>query len=162
MDDRCCMPMHALITDLVESRGDLQATKLPWVCACVDTLARFIRHTVSSSDDHQFKHLSQDAFTVVLADNLDLMHSFAWVFCGRQTSSWHGTTVQVAQPLPSLSLPTNTLLITTCHKYSVSGPISQGMSSHDNHVTDPLANTSQDVSSLLLTPHKLCLVTVAL
>ena len=33
------------------------------------------------------------------------MHSFAWVFCGNQKSSWHGTTVQVTQPLPSLSLP---------------------------------------------------------
>ena len=39
------------------------------------------------------------------ADNLDFMHSFARVFCGNQRSSWHGTTVQVAQPLPSLSLP---------------------------------------------------------
>ena len=26
-------------------------------------------------------------------------------FCGHQTSSWHGTTVQAIQPLPSLSLP---------------------------------------------------------
>ena len=75
------------------------------------------------------------------------MHSFARVFCGHKTSSWHGTTVQVAQPLPSLSLPNNTLSITTCHKYSVSGPISQGMSSHDDHVTDPLADTSLDVHS---------------
>lgn len=31
------------------------------------------------------------------------MHSFAQVFCGRQKSSWHGTTVQATQPLPSLS-----------------------------------------------------------
>ena len=41
----------------------------------------------------------------VSADNLDFLHSFARVFCGNQKSSWHGTTVQVVQPLPSLSLP---------------------------------------------------------
>ena len=28
------------------------------------------------------KPISKDAFTVVSADNLDFMHSFAWVFCG--------------------------------------------------------------------------------
>ena len=33
------------------------------------------------------------------------MHSFARVFCGQQSSSWHGTTVQAAQSLPSLSIP---------------------------------------------------------
>ena len=98
------------ITDLVESQGGSSVlVKLLnglGVCAFADTLARFIQHRVGSSDDHQFKHLSQDAFTVVSADNLDFMHSFAQVFCGHQTSSWHGTTVQVAQPLLSLSLPT--------------------------------------------------------
>ena len=51
------------------------------------------------------KYLKPDSFTVVSADNIDFMHSFARVFCGQQTSSWHGTPVQAAQPLPSLSLP---------------------------------------------------------
>ena len=49
--------------------------------------------------------MCKDAFTVVSADNLDFFHSFIRVFCGKQTSSWHGTTLQVVQPLPSLSLP---------------------------------------------------------
>ena len=51
------------------------------------------------------KYLSHDTFTVVSADNIDFMHSYVRIFCGHQRSSWHGTTVQAIQPLPSLSLP---------------------------------------------------------
>ena len=36
------------------------------------------------------------------ADNLDYVHSFSQVYCGKQQSSWHGTTVQVVQPQPTL------------------------------------------------------------
>ena len=41
------------------------------------------------------------AFTVVSADNLNYVHSYARVYCGKHQSSWHGTTVQVVQPRPS-------------------------------------------------------------
>ena len=40
----------------------------------------------------------QDALTIISVDNIDFQHSYARVFCGRQTSSWHGTTVQAVQP----------------------------------------------------------------
>ena len=55
------------------------------------------------------KYLSHDTFTVVSADNIYFMHSYARIFCSHQTSSWHGTTVQAIQPLPSLSLPESLL-----------------------------------------------------
>ena len=108
-DDRCSMPMHTLMTDVVESQGGssvlVKVLNRLGVCSSADTLACFIQHKRSTSDQHQFKHISKDAFTVVSADNLDFMHSFARVFCSNQKSSWHGTTVQVTQPLPSHSLP---------------------------------------------------------
>ena len=50
------------------------------VCSSADTLARFIQHKRSTSEQHQCRHMSKDAFTVVSADNLDFMHSFARVF----------------------------------------------------------------------------------
>ena len=46
-------------------------------------------------------------FTIVSADNLDYVHSHARVYCGKQQSSWHGTTVQVVQPRPTTSLHTS-------------------------------------------------------
>ena len=36
--------------------------------------------------------------TIISMDNIDFQHSYARVFCGQQTSSWHGTTVQAVQP----------------------------------------------------------------
>ena len=42
-------------------------------------------------------------FTIVSADDIDFMHSHARVFRGNQSGSWHGTTVQMVQPLPSLA-----------------------------------------------------------
>ena len=101
--------MHTLITDVVESQGGstllVRMLNRIGVCASADTLSRFIQHKVSTCDEDGMKYLTPDTFTVVSADNIDFMHSFARIFCGRQTSSWHGTTVKVAQPIPSLSLP---------------------------------------------------------
>ena len=39
-----------------------------------------------------------NAITIISTDNIDFLHSYAQVFCGKQTSSWHGTTVQAVQP----------------------------------------------------------------
>lgn len=79
------------MTDLVECQGgsSVLVKVLNWrgVCLSADTLARFIQHKQSTSDQHQFKHILKDVFIVVTADNLDFMHSFARVFCGYQKSS---------------------------------------------------------------------------
>ena len=103
------MPMHTLITDLVESQGGstvlIRTLNRLGVCSSADTLARFRQHKRSSCEYARLRHLAKDAFTVISADNLDFLHSFSRVFCGNQKASWHGTTVQVVQPLPSLSLP---------------------------------------------------------
>ena len=44
--------------------------------------------------------------TVVSADNIDYLHSYTRVCKHNQKSSWHGTSVQLIQPRPSLALAT--------------------------------------------------------
>ena len=105
-DDCCSMPMHTLITDVIESQGGntlvVKILNRIGVCASADTLSRFIQHKASTCKVGAKKYLNCNTFTVVSADNIDFMRTF---FCSHQTSSRHGTTVQAIQPLPSLSLP---------------------------------------------------------
>ena len=103
-DDKCSFPLHTLITDTIESQGGsgvlVKILNRLGVCASLDTLSRFIQYKADSSKCTTNR--DTESFTVV-SDNIDFMHSFARAYCGQQTSSWHGTTVQAVQPLPSLS-----------------------------------------------------------
>ena len=148
-DDRSSMPMHTLLTDIVESQGGssvlVQILNRLGVCSSADTLARFIQHKRGTSEQHQFRCMSKDAFTVISADNLDFMHSFARVFCGKQQSSWHGTTVQVVQPLPSLSL------IST---HTDSASITQDTAPHTSVTnTSPSEDDSVSLTDVHITTH---------
>lgn len=108
INDRCSMPFHTLIADLVEGQGGsallIKILNRLGVCASADTLARFIQYRVSSQENRPIMCHNPYSFTVVSADNIDFMHSYARVFQGKQNSSWHGTSIQVVQPLPSLEI----------------------------------------------------------
>ena len=108
-DDRCSFPMHTLVTAVIDSQGGSSLlTKILnrlAVCSSADTLSRFINHKSALQLQHLRSNLATDSFTVVSVDNIDYLHSYARVCQNNQKSSWHGNTVQVVQPLPSLSLP---------------------------------------------------------
>ena len=108
-DDRCSMPMHVLIADLIESQGGsellIQALNRLGVCSSHDTLNRFVQKKLDSKgkDDPCKEFFDPNSFTVASVDNIDFLHSFARVFKGNNTSSWHGTTIQLVKPLPSIA-----------------------------------------------------------
>ena len=109
MDDRCYLPLHCLITDLIDSCGG--STKLIrylnrlGICSSLDTLSRVIQQHVNMREHKgPEQELHSSAMMVVSADNIDFMHRYAHNYCGRQSTSWHGTTIQIVQPQPSLPL----------------------------------------------------------
>ena len=105
-DDRCHLPLHALITDAVESYGGsamlIQMRNRLGACSSADTLARIIQYRV---EEREKRGVEQDCnpneITIISVDNIDFLHSYAQVCCGAQTSSWHGTTIQTVQPKPN-------------------------------------------------------------
>ena len=135
-DDRCSLPLHTLVTDVVDSQGGsallIKILNRLGVCTSTDTLSRFIQHKVNSLDINQNSYMNPDSFTVVSADNIDFLHSYARVFRGNQSSGWHGTSVQAVQPLPSLSLQSG------IRETSVSEALHMATDTPTDHfVTDP-------------------------
>ena len=160
-DDRCSFPLHTFITDLIESQGGssmlIKIMNHFGICASMDTLSRFIQNKVGKVDP--LEYLDSEAFTLVSADNVDFLHSYARVFQGNQVSSWHGTSIQAVQPLPSLSdirdyqtnsnSSSNTELLANSRSSSNIELLDNSHSSN-NHNTDFINSNS---SSSHLEPH---------
>ena len=101
-DDRCSVPFHTLITDTIESCGGstqlIRILNRLGVCSSADTLARHIQCKVKEREERgPEQDCARNVPTIISADNIDFQHSYARIFCGEQTSSWHGTTVQAVQ-----------------------------------------------------------------
>ena len=103
------------------------------LCASADSLARYIQHKSINKETAMNCCLNSDSFTVVSADNIDFLHSYARVYKGGKDSSWHGLSIQVDQPLPSLLIGSE-----TDHSFS-----------KDVY----LSSNSENVHSTLLTGH---------
>ena len=106
INEKYTIPLHTLITDLIEGQGG-SATLIKMLnqlglCASADTLARYIQHKSINKETAMNCCLNSDSFTVVSADNIDFLHSYARVYKGSKNSSWHGLSIQVDQPLPLL------------------------------------------------------------
>ena len=110
IDDRCYMPLHNLITDMIDSYGGsivlIRSLNRLGICGCQDTLERSIQHRVDHRKKVGPEKELESAFTIVSADNIDFLHSYARNFHGQQNKSWLGTTVQMVQPQPSVLLGT--------------------------------------------------------
>ena len=71
-------------------------------CSSADTLARVIQYRVEEREERGVEQdCNSNEITIVSADNMDFLHSYAQLYCGAQTSSWHGTMVQAVQPKPN-------------------------------------------------------------
>lgn len=106
VNSKCSFPLHTLIADTIEACGGstrlLRILNRLGVCVSADTHARYVQYRVQKcKEEGPMNPYPRNAFTIVSADNIDFIHSYARVYCGKQKSSWHGTTIQVVQPQPS-------------------------------------------------------------
>ena len=84
------------------------------------------------------------------AENIDFLHSYAQLYKGSNNSSWHGTTIQVVQPLPSLSIHPEVDLH-EAHSVSLDPPReNQGLYTHHNPQIEP---NSMSHTSLVSSDH---------
>lgn len=100
------MLISSSYADIIEACGGsarlLRILNWLGVYFSADTHARYVQYRVQKrKEEGPMNPYPTNTLTVFSIDNVDYIHSYARVYCGKQMSSWHGTTIQVVQPQPS-------------------------------------------------------------
>ena len=110
----CNTELHHLVADAIEvcggSRKLLRILNRLEICVSCDTHDRFVTSIAEEQRKSSvWNELSPNTFTVASADNINFLSSHAAVYCGNQSRSYHGTTIQIVQPVPSQTIGPRTL-----------------------------------------------------
>ena len=114
----CDTVLHHLVAESVEVNGGsrhlMRVLNRLGACVSTDTHDRFVTKTAEEQKKSDlWSELSHSTFTVVSTDNIDWLQSHAAVYCGDQSRSYHATTVQLTQPIPSLKIDQESVNINT-------------------------------------------------
>ena len=95
------MPLHILLTDLIDSQGGsyelIRILNRLGAVASVRTVSCGAENVCRCSPEPRFESVHCN----IRVDNIDFLQRHSFVYSGDQGRSWHGTTIQVVQPLPA-------------------------------------------------------------
>ena len=106
---QCSMPLHILVTEATLCHGGTQelVKMLNRIGAgsSIDTSQRLATQVVHSRIVKGIlPELEKNALSIVSIDNIDILQPHAFVSSTDATRSWHGTSVQCVQPLPTTGI----------------------------------------------------------
>lgn len=117
----CDTPVHHLVVDTVEVCGGshklVSILNRLGVCVSADTHDRLV--TLVSEKQQKasvWADLSPEVFTIASVDNIDFLQRHAAVYHGALSQSYHGTMVQIVQPVPTLKLMSTSVATHACEQ----------------------------------------------
>ena len=104
-NNRCYMPIHLLLTDTVKRcGGSSELVKIRnrlCIVASESAHSRLVTY-VAEQREKEFQHeVTQNAFCLASADNIDNKSSYAAAYAGKASNIWHGTSIQCVEPRPN-------------------------------------------------------------
>ena len=104
-NNRCCMPVHLLLTDVIKAGGCTSETvkilNRFGAVASEDTHSRLVTCVSSQRASEIDLELTPCAFRLASLDNVDVLLSHASAYAGKPSSIWHGTSIQCVEPKPN-------------------------------------------------------------